>query len=178
MKKVLKDKVEIISIDEKEIQSFPNSNKNNFGVILTDPILLDPEIDNKKLKEREIYEIYNDFSRYDGTHKGQLVLGLIFHSMEEMYQIYIELIRLGYKTKVYEEKRNSLYKKSYNLNDLNNFIYFSGSGNIITTQVIDLDKYKKDLLEIGEKLGYRFMWETDLEKNKRIRNLTNKIIVR
>ena len=178
MKKVLKNKVEIISIDEKEIQSFPINNESNFGVILTDPMLLDPEINNKKLKEKEIYEIYNNFSRYDGTHKGQLVLGLIFHSMEEMYQVYIELIRLGYKTKVYEEKRNNLYKKSYNLNNLNDFIYFSGSGNIITTQVIDLDKYKKDLLGIGEKLNYRFMWETDLEKNKRIRNLTNKIIIR
>ena len=99
MKKVLKNKVEIISIDEKEIQSFPINNESNFGVILTDPMLLDPEINNKKLKEKEIYEIYNNFSRYDGTHKGQLVLGLIFHSMEEMYQVYIELIRLGYKTK-------------------------------------------------------------------------------
>ena len=92
--------------------------EERFGVFTVDSTLLHPNIINKKLLEYEKYSLYNDPFSYCGTHKGQYVLGLMFHSIEEMHKVYIELKKLGYKkVKIIEEYYDSEVEEVlYNLN--------------------------------------------------------------
>lgn len=185
MKKILKDGgVEIRQCNTiNYFTPYRESEKKIFGVILTDPILLDPEIKEKKLLKREIYDIYTESMRYNGTQKGQLVLGLIFHSMREMFDVYIELKRLEYRVKIEKEDDSSLDSVLYNLDNLeDDIIDFVACWNTLRVLVLakDLEKYKLDLLTIGLKLGYRFYWgdENNFENRAKTMNIITKNIVR
>lgn len=169
MEKELKDRRIIL-------KSYKENEK--FGIIITDPILLCPDIENIKLKEKEVYELYNNSSNdYNGTHKGQYVLGLIFESLGEMFDAYIELKRLGYnKSKVYKEDDRQLDRVFYNLETIENWTYTNHT-NIITVQINkkELDKFKIDLLVIGKKISSKFVWGSEdlfegdyINNNKRL----------
>ena len=134
--------------------------KEEFGVIITDPILLDPEINDEKLKRIEKYEIRNSNGRYNGTHKGQFILGLIFDSQEDMFRILIELRRAGYvKSKLHRIDPRVYFRKTYTIETLKDWD-FTNLENQITVKVKEkeLEKFKKDLLNLGQRLGYRFLW--------------------
>lgn len=134
--------------------------KEEFGVIITDPILLDPEIDDEKLKRIEKYEIRNSNGRYNGTHKGQFILGLIFDSQEDMFRILIELRRAGYvKSKLHRIDPRVYFRKTYTIETLKDWD-FTNLENQITVKVKEkeLEEFKEDLLNLGQKLGYRFTW--------------------
>lgn len=167
--------IEILLGDGKYIDYyFPkrDGEKEDFGIILTDPVLVDPDIKDEKIKEKEIYNLYNHTLCYDGTHKGQLVLGLIFHSLEEMFQVYIELKRLKYRVKIFEEDDSDFYRKTFNLKEIEEKgipISFSCCNSILVTEVKtkNLDKYKQELLKIGLELGYRYVWgDSNLFENR------------
>lgn len=181
MKKILKDGgVEIVGISA--INYFPPKNEGKFGVILTDPILLYPNIDDKQLKRKEVYNIYNNLNCYEGTQKGQLILGLIFHSLEELFKVYIELKRLGYrKVKIVEDEiKSNLDQKLYNLNEIEDVIDFTKCFNSILVQIKEkeLDKFKSDLLIIGQKLNYRYFWGSeDLFEGTECRTIKKKYII-
>ena len=149
-----------IELEEKKLILRIENDNENFGIIIIDPILLDPKIKNNKLKEKEKYELRNSFNCYDGTQKGQLVLGLIFESLSEMFKIYIELKKYGYKkSKIFKEDNRQIDQINYNKDNVKNWFYTNHT-NIITIQIkeIDLDKFKSDLLFIGQKLNYKFVW--------------------
>lgn len=185
MKKILKDGgVEIRQCNTiNYFTPYRESEKKKFGIILTDPILLDPEIKEKKLLNKEIYDIYTESTRYDGTQKGQLVLGLIFHSMREMFDVYIELKRFGYRVKIENEGNSKLDSVLYSLDTLeDNIVDFVACWNVLRVQILarDLERYKLDLLTIGLKLGYRFYWgdENNFENRAKTMNIINKTIIK
>lgn len=163
------EKEEIIEVSRG---LFTTRTDNTFGVIITDPVLLDPVINNEKLKEKEKYKLRTDPYCYEGTNfKGQLVLGLIFNSQEEMFEFLVELRRLGYlKSKINRIDSRVLFaRKNYTTETLNSWQY-TNLENIITVQIKEkeLDQYKLDLLKLGEKLGYKFLWGLeDLIERKR-----------
>ena len=153
------EKEEIIKVDSG---LFTTRTDNIFGVIITDPVLLDPAINDKKLKEKEKYKLRTDPYCYEGTNfKGQLVLGLIFNSQEEMFETLIELRRFGYlKSKINRIDPRVLFaRKNYTTETLNSWQY-TNLENILTIQIKEeeLDQYKQNLLKLGEKLGYKFLW--------------------
>lgn len=144
---------------------YKKGESEKFGVFTVDNTLLHPDITDKKLLKYELYSLYNDPFCYGGTHKGQLVLGLIFHSVEEMYKVYIELKKMGYKkVKVQEEYRESeISEKLYDLDTVDQTFNFFRCGCILTVQIKakDLMKFKKDLSKMREILGYRCMWGSE-----------------
>lgn len=153
-----------------------------FGAFTTDPVLLHPSITNKKLNDEEHYYLWNDPHAYNGTHKGQYVLGLIFHSMEEMLKVYLELKRLRYKkVKIYMQDcdEDQFDEVLYDLKTINKFS-FAGVGTILNIQINakDLGKYKQDILTICKKLNYRCMWGLeDLFKGIKCLRRKNKVII-
>lgn len=164
MEKKLKEEVRV---ENYIFTSYKKGEKEEFGVFTVDNTLLHPDITDKNLLNHEKYNLFNDPFCYNGTHKGQYVLGLMFHSIEEMYKVYIELKKLGYKkVKVIEEYKDSEVREIlYNLNDLKKCesLTFVRCGCILTVQIKaqDLYKFKKDLQTMREKLGYRCMWGSE-----------------
>lgn len=149
-----------IKLEEKKLILRVEDNSENFGIVITDPILLDPKIKDNKLKEKERYELCNSSNCYNGTQKGQFVLGLIFESLSEMFKIYIELKKYGYKkSKIFKEDDRQIDQINYNKNNVESWFYTNHT-NIVTVQIkeVDLDKFKSDLLLIGQKLNYKFVW--------------------
>lgn len=157
-----------------------NEKKKKFGIFYVDPMLLHPNITDKKLKEKERYKIYNDNFRYNGTNKGQYVLGIVTNSLPGLYKIKEGLEKLGYrKIKLVEECERDTEEILYSLDTVDSFP-LAGYGNILTVQIkaIELDKLKEDLMKLRELIGYRCYWETENSFNsqrrgKRIRKTIN-----
>ena len=111
---------------------YKENEKKKFGIFYVDPMLLHPSITDKKLKEKERYEIYNDNFRYNGTNKGQYVLGIVTNSLPGLYKIKEGLEKLGYrKTKLVEECERDTEEILYSLDTVDSFP-LAGYGNILT----------------------------------------------
>lgn len=140
--------------------------KYGFRVVITDPVLIHPDIikgdTTGKISKLEKYEIRNNNERYDGTHKGQYILGLIFNSITEMYEFKELLDCAGYRTKIHRIDKRVFKEVLYNLDNLNKWNY-TNLENILNIRVKekDLETFKEDLLKLGLANGYRFFWGDD-----------------
>lgn len=137
--------------------------KSEFSIVITDGLLVYPDVIEKdktnKLSKLENYGIRNSRGCYNGTHKGQYILGLIFNSITEMYEMKELLDNIGYRTKIYWIDKRVFKKVLYNMDTIKNWSY-TNLENILTIRIkaVDLEKYKKDLVKIGFVNGYRFVW--------------------
>lgn len=137
--------------------------KSEFRVVITDLFLVHPDIikddTTGKISKLENYKIRNGKNYYDGTHKGQYILGLIFNSITEMYEFKELLDCAGYRTKINWIDKRVFREVLYNIDNINKWDY-TNLENILTVRIraVDLEKYKRDLLRLGFANGYRFVW--------------------
>lgn len=147
-----------------ELTSYNKDEKNkDFCIFFTDPILLHPEITDKKLLEREAYDIRIG-SYYSGgeSHKGQLKIGIMFRSIKEMMNVYVELRRLNYRPVIDDLDNKNIDECYYNLSliEKSKSFYPFGARDFLYVWVKEKDllKFKNDLLSMRSKLRYRCLW--------------------
>lgn len=134
--------------------------KNNFGVFIVDRTLLHPDIKNKKLIEKEKYEL----GITSELNKGQYKFDICFHSRIEMLNVYKYLVELGYKyCKIYVESSKYTSEELFTLDEIKEKkkdLNFFGCCNILNVIINskNLWQFKKDIHSIREKLGYRNVW--------------------
>ena len=167
-------------IDNFEITPNNKGEKENFCVFNIDPVLLHPSIQDIDLKRKEVYNLRFAF---DESHKGHIKLQMFFKSLTEMYKVYIELKRIGYRPKIEEEHKNSrIDEVILSLKDIKKYKDVSPFGglNVINIWIEEkgLDKFKSDILSLRQKLGYRNVWgDRDIWNGLKCTNREYKFII-
>lgn len=137
--------------------------EDRFCIYVVGPTLLHPRVINKELKENEI-------KRLKKTEKNnKLTFDICFHSRIEMLNIYLFLLKKNYNVNLLEESPYEIEEKFYYFKDLIEGkvdINFAGCRNILNLNIDltleNLDKFKDDLMNVGNITGYKNIWESEL----------------
>ena len=158
-------KEELTTVGIYNFMPYEKGENRNFCVFQTDPILLHPSINDKELNRKEVYNLrIGGFfcGNNTGSHKGQIKLSLYFKSMKEMFNVYVELRRLGYRLKIENECPKKIDEVIFNLDTIkkSKSVYLFSDKNSLSIWLTEkkLPEFKNDLLLMRKILGYRCLW--------------------
>ena len=156
------EKLESIFIEGNEYIRVDDEER--FCVYVVGPTLLHPRVTDKELKEKEI-----NYLRKECEKNSSLKFDICFHSRVEMLTVYLYLLKNDYEVKLLEESPYDIKERFYNFEDLRNGkddITFAGCRNVLCLNIDltleNLDKLKRDLMNIRDLTGYKNIWESEL----------------